>query len=37
MVGKSRRRFSALICLRAEEIDTTEGGASAGIGVERPL
>lgn len=37
MVGKRRRRCSARICLRAVERETTDGGASEGIGVERPL
>ncbi len=37
MVGNSLRRCWARTCLRAEEIDCTDGGASAGIGVERPL
>lgn len=37
MVGNSLRRCWARSCLRAEEIDCTDGGASAGIGVERPL
>jgi hypothetical protein len=37
MVGNSLRRCSAFICFLAEEIDMTEGGASSGIGVERPL
>lgn len=37
IVGKIRRLRSALMCLRAEEIDCTEGGAFSGIGVEVPL
>ena len=37
MVGNMRLRCSARNCLRAEEMDCTDGGASGGIGVERPL
>lgn len=37
MVGNSLRLCSARSCFLAEEIDWTEGGASAGTGVERPL
>lgn len=37
MVGNSRRRCSALTCFLAEEMECTDGGASAGTGVERPL
>lgn len=36
MVGKMRLR-SARRVFRAEEMDCADGGASAGIGVERPL
>lgn len=37
MVGKMRRRCSARACFRAVDSDLTEGRASAGTGVERPL
>ena len=37
MVGKIRRRCSALSFLRADEIEWAEGGALCGIGVEVPL
>lgn len=36
MVGNMRLR-SARRVFRAEDMDFTEGGASSGIGVERPL
>jgi len=37
MVGKRRRRRSARACRRADDSDLTDGGASAGTGVVRPL
>lgn len=37
IVGKRRRRDSARICFRADDIDWAEGRASGGSGVERPL
>lgn len=37
MVWKSRCLACALACFLAEEIDCSEGGASGGNGVERPL
>jgi hypothetical protein len=37
MVGKSRLLLSARSCLRVVETTLTDGGASAGTGVERPL
>lgn len=32
-----KRRFRARSCFLAEEMECTEGGASSGTGVERPL
>lgn len=37
MVGKRRRRCSALTCLRAYERALVDWGASSGTGVDRPL
>lgn len=37
MVGKRRRRCSALTCLRAYERALVDWGASSGMGVDRPL
>ena len=37
MDGNMRCFCRALICFLTEEIDLTDGGASEGIGVERPL